>query len=89
MAIETDASGTWDVSGGVRVLVSESAAYAAQESGLRADIAAELVSSATKRTAAMSAIQAEKNRINAIAPASRTTTERAFLGLVYLLAKAE
>lgn len=42
---------------------------------------------ATKTNVAMNAVQAEVTRILAIAPGTRTTTEKGFLGLAWLVLK--
>jgi hypothetical protein len=51
----------------------------------RAALQAEMTSISTKRQNAITAVRAEVTRIKAIAAGSRTTTEKAFLGLAYLV----
>ncbi len=45
----------------------------------------EASNTSNKRQTAITAVRAEVTRIKAIAAGSRTTTERAFLGLAYLV----
>jgi hypothetical protein len=55
----------------------------------RAAIVADAGSKETKRANAVQAIKNEVARIKAIAPASRTSTETALLGIAYLLISEE
>jgi hypothetical protein len=55
----------------------------------RSSMSSEAASRETKRATAVQAIKNEVTRIKAIAPASRTSTEAAILGIAYLLASEE